>query len=367
MDWQEIWNKISEFFVTGGLNLLRLLGVFLIGYIAIALIRKVLKKVLEKTKIDSLGKKFIYKAVTIVLWVALILILCEVIGIPITGFIAALSAIAVAIALALQDTLASLANGVLLLFTKPFKQNDILIIDGESCVVQEVRLFSTVLDTFDNRRLIVPNKELVSKKIENLTTNPIRRMEIKFSVAYDTDIKKLREVVINTMLANPQVLTDPAPELLCIEMADSGVEFKARCWAIAADCDAIKFEVLEQIFNELKRHKISIPYPQLEIRQLTNNPVLPYEETNITIDKNTKRVGKKKNDEVDDMFYIDEINKKRVEYSKRREEQKKVQAEKRAKKIALKEQKKAEKLALKQQKESLKQANTTNVSTEEPE
>lgn len=356
MDWSELWNKITDYFATSGLNLLRFVLVFILGYIIIAVIRKIIKKFLIKSKIEKLGRQFLYKTITIALWVVFILILCEIIGIPITGFIAAISALGIAIALALQDTLASLANGIIILFAKPFKENDILKVDNDYCYVHELRLLSTVVDTFDNRRLIIPNKELVGKKIENLTANPIRRVTVEFTVAYDTDIKKLRQVVVDTMLANPRVLTDPAPSLVCIEMGDNGVSFKAWAWTLSPMCDSVEFELREQIFNQLKRNHLSIPYPQLEIRQLTNKVVLPYDDVEPKVDPDSKRVGKKQIVEDDDMFKIKEIKKRKKDLDKKHEEDKKRKAEKREAKIAEKERKKAEKFEKKQQKNNIEPA-----------
>lgn len=350
MDWSEFWNKVYDYFTVSGINIIRFVLVFILGYIVIAIIRKIVKNFLIKSKIEKLGRQFIYKTITIALWVVFILILCEIIGIPITGFIAAISALGIAIALALQDTLASLANGIIILFAKPFKENDILKIDNDYCYVHELRLLSTVVDTYDNRRLIIPNKELVGKKIENLTANPIRRLTVEFTVAYNTDVKKLREVVVNTMLANPRVLTDPAPSLVCIEMGDNGISFKAWAWTISNMCDSVEFELREQIFNQLKRNEISIPYPQLEIRQLTDPVVLPFDDVEPKVDPNDQRVGKKLNEIKDDMLNLKEIKKRKREHDKQLEDNKKKRAAKRAEKIAEKEQKKVDKFEKKQQK-----------------
>lgn len=350
MDWSALWDKITDYFASSGVNLLRFIAVFIIGYIVIAIIRKIIKKFLVKSKIEKLGRQFIYKTITIALWVVFILILCEIIGIPITGFIAAISAIGIAIALALQDTLASLANGIIILFTKPFKENDIIKVDGDCCYVHELRLLSTVVDTFDNRRLIIPNRELIGKKIENYTANPIRRVTVEFTVAYDTDIKKLRTVVVDTMLANARVLTEPAPTLVCIEMGDNGVSFKAWAWTLSPMGDSVEFELREQIFNQLKRNKISIPYPQLEVRQLTNKVVLPYDDVEVKVDPENKRVGKKMHEIDDDMLNIKGIKKRKQEIEQKRAEVKKKKAEMRAAKIEQKEKKKAEKIEKKQQK-----------------
>lgn len=266
MDWNEIWSKVSDVLLNGGWMLLKLIGIFIVGYILIRIIKRIVGKFLEKSIIDQLAKKFIKKTCSFILYFMLLLILIQTAGIQISGIIAALAAAGLAIALALKDSLSSLANGVMLIITKPFKENDSVEIDGISGKVKEIRFFNTIIDTWDNKRVIIPNKNVVNYQIVNNNFHPIRRFSIDFKVSANTDFKKLKEMLLTAILSNKNVFTDPAPAVLLKEIGDEGLRVEARGWAKSGDVESVMCEVRETILNELKRNNIDTKIKKLVVK-----------------------------------------------------------------------------------------------------
>lgn len=255
MTWEE---KLYDFFVNGGLKMLELLSIFLIGYLIIFLIKKLIHKMLLKSKLDQLSKKFLLRAIVVVLYTALILILIQYIGIPVTGIMAGLAAIGLAVGLALQDSLSSLANGIILIFTKPFKKDDSVTINGISGKVVAIQFFNTIIDTWDNKRVIIPNKNVVNYQIENSDYHETRRFSIKFNVSLNVDMKKLREITILTLLSNEKILTNPAPSLIFKDINEGKIFVEARAWTLSEYCDQAEVDMKELLFNQLKKNNIEL-------------------------------------------------------------------------------------------------------------
>ncbi|MDD3862659.1 MAG: mechanosensitive ion channel, partial [Clostridia bacterium] len=152
---------MNETITNIGITLLELIGIFIAGYLIIYIIKKIIKSILKKSSMDVLAKKFIFRTIYVVLYTILAIILIQYIGVPITGLLAGVAAIGVTIGLALQDSLSSLANGIVLIMTKPFKQNDSVTVNGISGKIVAIQFFNTIIDTWDNRRMIIPNKNMV--------------------------------------------------------------------------------------------------------------------------------------------------------------------------------------------------------------
>lgn len=302
MNWEQIKNTVLDVLINGGWTLIKVILILVVGFIAIRILKKIIRKTLEKTKIDSLVKKFVYKTFVIILYSLLVLLIVQVLGIEVTGLVAGLTALGLAVGLALKDSLSSLANGVVLIITKPFKENDVVEINGVQGIVKSVKFFSTVIDTWDNKRIVIPNKNMVNYEIVNINYHEKRRFSIKFKVPYGTNIKELREVCVNALLSNEKVYTDPSPALVVKEFSEDGVSVEARAWAPSDDCDGLSFACNELVFNELKKHGFEIaqnkmvvyleerdkkPYydnSPLPERDMTKEPVAK-DKTNLTFDQ----------------------------------------------------------------------------------
>ena len=288
MNFNEIWDKIVNWFNSEWTSLVFGIAILVLGVLIIHIIRKIVHKVLIRRKVETLGRRFVERIVAIGLYLIYILLFLQTIGVPMTGMLAAFSALALAIALALKDNFADLANGVMIIFTKPFKQNDTIKYNGELCRVRDIRLLTTLLDTFDNRRLIVPNREMATKTVDNLSANGTRRVSVKFQVNHTTDLSQLREVCLNTMKNYPNVLNDPEPILVMNEIDKDGVHFDARCWCLSPHyCDTF-FGLTAAIYNELKKNNIEVASRKIEVSRNDKAEVIPYEEEVYVVTNSTK-------------------------------------------------------------------------------
>lgn len=260
MTWAEYCEKVLTFVTTGGLTLLKMLGVFVIGYLLIRLVKGIAKKFLKRLKLSTLIQKYILNTITFLLYLGLIIVILQVMGIQITAFLTALAAAGLAVGLALQDTLKSITNGIVLIITKPFKENDFVKIDQVTGKVRSINFFTTTIETLDNRRLIIPNKNMVNFTIENNTHHLKRRFAYRFKVSHSTDTTKLEQVVKNAILSNPEVYTSPAPQLLCKEIEENGVVFEARGWCPSEmpRFEIVEAEVLQTLYNEIKKAGIEL-------------------------------------------------------------------------------------------------------------
>jgi len=153
----------------------------------------------------------------------------ETLGIETTSFLAILGAAGLAVGLALKDSLSNFASGVMIILFRPFRVGDLVEIAGKTGVAEEIGVFSTTMKTADNRQ------------------KPIRRVDLSIGVSYDDDLKKARQVMLDTVAAHPKVLDDPAPSLLLTELGDSSVNFSVRPWCKTPDYWTVYGDLLEQL------------------------------------------------------------------------------------------------------------------------
>lgn len=182
-------------------------------------------------------------------------------GIQTTSFAAILAAAGLAIGLALQGSLANFAGGILIMLFKPIKIGDFIEAQGLSGTVKEIEIFTTKLNTSDNKEIIIPNGALSNGNIINYSTESTRRVDFTFGVGYASDIKKTKEVIFSVLNAHPLILKEPAAAVNLSELGDSAINFFTRAWVKKEDYWTVKFEVLEQTKEALDAAGIEIPYP----------------------------------------------------------------------------------------------------------
>ena len=267
MDWQGIWNDIVNFFTTNAWNILFFFVILIVGIILIKIILTVLRKILSKTKMEKIAQQFICTAIKFCLWLVLILILLSQIGIEITGILTAISALILAVGMALESNMANLANGIVMISNHMFKKGDYIIVDGVEGNIMDINFLFTTLMTTDNKRVTIPNSTLVNSSVMNLGANAKRRIELTFSVAYESDIELVKKIVIDVMKSDGRVYLDPAPFCRLKTMNASSLDFFANCWCDNEDYWDVYYYIMEWTYNEFKRHNISVPFNQLEVRE----------------------------------------------------------------------------------------------------
>lgn len=260
--WMETAQNLG---VEYGMKLLGALVILLIGFWVSKQIKKVLIKLMEKSKVDHTLISFVASLAYVVMQVFVVVAALEKLDIKTTSFVAILGAAGLAIGLALQGSLANFASGVLMIIFKPFKVGDLVEAAGVLGTVRDIGIFTTHVDTLDNRKTIVPNAKLMSDNITNYSANDTRRVDLIAGISYSDDIDKARAAIDAVLKEIPEILQTPAPDIFVSEMADSSVNFAVRPWCNPADYWAVYFGVTEGIKKKFDSAGICIPFPQRDV------------------------------------------------------------------------------------------------------
>ena len=258
---QNMWNSI----IHGIPTIILAIVVLILGLIICKLVLKILSKGLDRTRLDLTVNNFVKQCCKIVLYVLLVTIVLSVLGIPATSIITVIGTAGVAIGLALQDSLSNVAGGIMLLINKPFKIGDYIMVSGVSGTVKQITILYTRLDSDSNQAIFIPNGQVSGAVVTNNNTNGTRRVDLKFSISYEDDYQKAREIILQVLSRNEKILTDPAPTVRMIEHAASSINIAVRPWCKAADYWEVYFSVMEEIRAAFIAGGISIPFDQLDV------------------------------------------------------------------------------------------------------
>lgn len=265
----EIWETIKNFFINffqnGALTLVRCIAFFILGLIILKIVRSIVVRTTMKSRLDKSAATFIISIVTVVLYIALVIVVVSALGFSTAGIIAAFSAIALAVALALQDSLASLANGIIIIFTKPFKKGDYVEINGKDGLVQDIRLFNTKIVTYNNEEILIPNNQILGSTLINYSTMSLRRVVIEVPIPYSAEHSEVKEILLSTLNSHQDVVKTPAPAVVLDGYGDSALKFKARAWTPNEKYWDTRASLFEMIFNNLREKGIEIPFNQLDV------------------------------------------------------------------------------------------------------
>ena len=262
MDWEAIKTSILQ----TGIKVVIALVVMIVAFNIINAIFKKLKKSLEKAgKLDSMLIKALIDAGR---WLAKILVVIALVGylgIDTTGFAALIASLGVALGLAVNGTLSNLAGGVLLLVTHPFKIGDYIEVAGFEGTVDDLKVVSTKLITLDNKVVYVPNGIASTSAVTNFTALDLRRVDLNFNVAGDTDFNTARDALVQMCLDNPLVAKDPAPVALLNGPSKRGIEIICRSYCKPSDYWDVYFGLIEAVGPTLAAKGITTPNEQLDV------------------------------------------------------------------------------------------------------
>ena len=257
--------RLTDLVTNYGPRLLGALLVLIIGWKVIGIITGRIVKAMEKKDIELSLKSFVRSLVSILLKVLLIISVLGMIGIQMTAFIAILGAVGLAVGLALSGTLQNFAGGVLILLFRPFKVGDFIDAQGYMGTVREIQIFNTILKTPDNKTVIIPNGGLSTSSMVNFSTEPTRRVDWTFGIAYGDDSNLAREVLNGLVNDEKRILQDPAPAIVLSELGDSSVNFTVRAWVNAGDFWPVFFEMNEKVYRIFPEKGLNIPFPQMDV------------------------------------------------------------------------------------------------------
>ena len=247
---------------TYGLKILIALAIIVIGRWVAAAIRKAVRKALLKKKVDETVVNFSCSIAYVSLMAFIVVAALGQLGVQTSSIVAILGASALAIGLALQGSLSNLSAGVILMVTRPFKIRDYIEAGGDSVVVELISLLATTLKTVDNKKIIVPNSKLIGGSI---VKEEIRRIDLTVGVSYDSNLKTVRDILMDEIVKDHRVLKDPAPFVGVVEMAESSVNLVVRPWVKTPDYWDVFFALNENLKNRLDAEAIPIPFPQTDI------------------------------------------------------------------------------------------------------
>lgn len=186
-------------------------------------------------------------------------------GVQTTSIVAILGAAGLAVGFALQGTLSNVASGVLLLTLRPFSIGDVVDIGGTLGIVDEVGLFVTELDTFENVGITMPNTLIWASEIKNYTKNEIRRVDMVFGIGYDDDMDQAMQILREELDKDDRVLDDPEPLLVIGELADSSVNINVRPWTQTDNVWPLRYDFTKRTKERFDEAGINIPYPQRDV------------------------------------------------------------------------------------------------------
>lgn len=226
---------------------------------------KIVRLSMERSKVDKTLIPFMTSLVGWGLKVLLFISIASMVGVATTSFIAVLGAAGLAIGLALQGSLANFAGGVLILIFRPYKVGDLVETQGHLGVVKEVQIFNTILLSPDNKRIVIPNGAISNGSLVNYSAEGNLRVDMVIGIAYEADIPKAKQILLDLVRQNSLVLKDPEPLVAVSELADSSVNLVVRPWCKATDYWTVYFGTMEKAKQALEENGISIPFPQMDV------------------------------------------------------------------------------------------------------
>lgn len=241
---------------------------FFLGRIAIKWIRKLTRKMLERSNVDKGVETFVDSLLKFMLYGILLFTIATKFGFDTASVAALIASAGVAVGLAVQGSLSNFAGGILILLLKPFVVGDYIIEDnhGDEGTVKEIQLFYTKLLTVDNRTVVIPNGMLTNNSLTNVTHMDERKLELKVSISYESDLLKAKAVLADLIQKESRIMQDKEHRIFVDELGDDGVILGMRCWVSTEDYWNVRWDMLEGIKLTFDRESIVIPYRQMNVR-----------------------------------------------------------------------------------------------------
>ena len=246
---------------------------FFLGRIVIKWIRKLTRKMLERSNVDKGVETFVDSLLKFMLYGILLFTIATKFGFDTASVAALIASAGVAVGLAVQGSLSNFAGGILILLLKPFVVGDYIIEDnhGDEGTVKEIQLFYTKLLTVDNRTVVIPNGMLTNNSLTNVTHMDERKLELKVSISYESDLLKAKAVLADLIRKESRIMQDKEHRIFVDELGDDGVILGMRCWVSTEDYWNVRWDMLEGIKLTFDRENIVIPYRQMNVRIQESN------------------------------------------------------------------------------------------------
>ncbi len=261
------WNIVVDLCLKWGGRIAGALIIFFVGkYLAKLIAKKLLSSALKKMHMEATIADFLTSVVEWLIMIFAIIAAADTIGVPMTSFMAILGAAGLAVGLAFKNSMENFATGIMIITMKPFQAGDFIEVGSISGTVKKIKIFHTILNTTDNRKITVPNGTIYAGSIVNYSANPTRRVDMTVSVSYSDDLKAAKELIAEILAADSRVLKEPAPKIGVSELGDHGITIIVRPWVKSEDYWPVKFDALEAMKTQLEAAGMSIPFHQLDVR-----------------------------------------------------------------------------------------------------
>lgn len=259
---------VSKYLIPWCINLGFAILIFFIGLLVSKGIIKIIRNVLNRSKLDTILVDFIISISGSILLLVVIIASLDQLGVDTTSLIALIGAAGLAIGLSLQNSLQNFASGIMLITFRPFKVGDYVEAGGTAGSIVKINIFSTTMITPDNKEVIVPNGQIYNDIITNYSARDTRRVDMVFGISYEDDINKAKDIIEHIVSTDSKILKDPEPVIAVGELADSSVNIFVRPWVNTIDFWPVYFELNEKIKYALDSYGISIPYPQMDVHMM---------------------------------------------------------------------------------------------------
>ena len=291
LSFDELIQKMVNGLISFGLKVGIAILVFYVGRYIIRKLYKMVYNVMTHRNIDQSLTTFVLSLIRMVLYFILVISIIGILGLETSSFLAIFASAGVAIGMALSGTLQNFAGGVLILLLKPYKVGDFIEVNGYTGTVKSIQLFNTVINTVDNKAIILPNGALSTGSINNYSLESYRRVDWTVCLAYGTDLDKAKEALMEIVQSDPRVVkkyieddemykqqnlidkrvvsvqnkVERPPFVGLNEMADSSINFVVRAWTHASNYWPLYFDINERIYKELPEKGFSFPFPQMDV------------------------------------------------------------------------------------------------------
>lgn len=261
----EFWEKNQDKVIDFGIDVILAILALMIGLAIIKRFTGFFGKVLLKRGIDATLLPTLKGLVRGLLTVLLLMTVSKIVGYDASGLAVILGALGLAVGFALQGSLGNFAGGILILVLKPFKNGDVINVNGETGSVQAISIVTTTLKTPDNRVIYMANGAVAGATITNITQESTRRWDFVCGIGYEDDFEKAKEIIQGLIAADSRFHKDPAPFVRVGNLGDSSVDITIRAWVDTSEYWNVHFDMIENLKKEMDKAGISIPYPQRDI------------------------------------------------------------------------------------------------------
>lgn len=262
---ESLFNQAGNWMFATGKNILIAVIILLIGLKLIKKARKFMGRTMEKTGVEPTLRRFLDALVNVLLIGLLIFVVAGQLGIEVTSLVAVIGSVGLALSLAMEKSLANFAGGVMVLLLKPFKAGDFVSTPDGAGVVESIGLVYTTLATPDNQKIIIPNSNMTTNVVTNVTGVEKRKMIIDVGIGYGADLKKAKAVLEDLMNANSGIISEDGLQVVVTELGESSVMLSARGWVKTDDYWTVRFELLEAIKLAFDAEGIEIPFNYMNI------------------------------------------------------------------------------------------------------